>query len=129
MKTMCMIVSDTDTVLVYNQTKLRWSAKLSYHPCIVARASFKVPTNIILMFLWTFINSATPPHRKLIKIIYNCRRYKGVWFYCRKLVTWGSVILAPNRWYLWLPKNRSVIVMTPITNYFNWKKTYKISPR
>ncbi|KAE9544899.1 hypothetical protein AGLY_000442 [Aphis glycines] len=40
-KTMCMIVSDTDSVLVYDQTKLRWSAKLSFHPCIIARASFK----------------------------------------------------------------------------------------
>jgi hypothetical protein len=41
-KTMCMIVSDTDTVLIYEQTKLRWSAKLFYRPCIIARASFKV---------------------------------------------------------------------------------------
>lgn len=41
-KTMCMIVSDTGSVLVYDQTKLRWSAKLSFHPCIIARASFKV---------------------------------------------------------------------------------------
>ncbi|XP_025410019.1 protein PTHB1 isoform X2 [Sipha flava] len=40
-KTMCMIVSDTDTVLIYEQTKLRWSAKLFYRPCIIARASFK----------------------------------------------------------------------------------------
>ncbi|VVC39185.1 Hypothetical protein CINCED_3A000815 [Cinara cedri] len=40
-KVMCMIVSDTDTVLLYDQTKLRWSAKLPYRPCIIARASFK----------------------------------------------------------------------------------------
>ncbi|CAI6367804.1 unnamed protein product [Macrosiphum euphorbiae] len=48
-KTMCMIVSDTDSVLVYDQTKLRWSAKLSFHPCIIARASFKALQGCLVM--------------------------------------------------------------------------------
>ncbi|KAL5232883.1 hypothetical protein ACI65C_000293 [Semiaphis heraclei] len=48
-KTMCMIVSDTNSVLVYDQTKLRWSAKLSFHPCIIARASFKALQGCLVM--------------------------------------------------------------------------------
>ncbi|KAL4148088.1 hypothetical protein QTP88_002392 [Uroleucon formosanum] len=48
-KTMCMIVSDTDSVLVYDQTKLRWSAKLPFHPCIISRASFKALQGCLVM--------------------------------------------------------------------------------
>lgn len=73
-KTMCMIISDTDTVLVYDQTKLRWSAKLSYHPCIIARASFKVLTYIIrivdMMFSRTVFNSESSFPPKLIVVIF-----------------------------------------------------------
>ncbi|XP_050429055.1 protein PTHB1 isoform X2 [Adelges cooleyi] len=38
---MCMIVSDNDAVMVYEQIKLKWSAKLPYRPCVIARASSK----------------------------------------------------------------------------------------
>ncbi|XP_050536698.1 protein PTHB1 isoform X1 [Daktulosphaira vitifoliae] len=40
-KMICMIVSDVDTLMIYEQTKLKWTAKLPYRPSLISRASFK----------------------------------------------------------------------------------------
>jgi hypothetical protein len=93
-KTMCMIVSDTDSVLVYDQTKLRWSAKLSFHPCIIARASFKVW--LVALFI-----------RDILSEMY-CFIYEFTWIIFITGVTgmFGSIVR--NRWFeILLPGHRT----------------------
>lgn len=125
---MCMIVSDTDTVLIYEQTKLRWSAKLSHHPCIINRASFKVCIQKYELFVSR--NKLFVSKIRCFCVIYlnffpRIRPYKDVWFCCRKLVIWDCVIWAPTQWYLWLQKDRPKTTKTPRTSWFSWKRTFK----
>lgn len=39
---MVLVVADTDTLLVYEGTTLKWSAQLPFTPVAIARAHFQV---------------------------------------------------------------------------------------
>lgn len=39
---MILVVTDTNTLLVYEHTRLRWSAQLTIAPVAVARGTFEI---------------------------------------------------------------------------------------
>lgn len=41
-KLMVLVVADTDTLLLYEGTTLKWSAQLPFTPVAIARAHFQV---------------------------------------------------------------------------------------
>lgn len=124
---MCMIVSDTDTVLIYEQTKLRWSAKLSHHPCVINRASFKVGTECCWA-VWTANENAFWTRTTINIYDLFIRLYEDVWFCFRKRAIWDYVTSEPTRWRSRLQKDKPTVVKIPKTSWFGWKTIFKICP-
>lgn len=57
-KLMVLVIADTNTLMIYEGTTLRWSAQLPFTPVAVTRAHFQVINCIMPIFV--FLLDAAP---------------------------------------------------------------------
>lgn len=52
-KLMVLVIADTNTLMIYEGTTLKWSAQLPLTPVVVIRAHFQVTDCIILQIVFS----------------------------------------------------------------------------